>query len=50
MYLITHTAKDFFDRQGYCSIDRTTAPDAIKQTDQFSGLCPTSAVVMTKRI
>jgi len=50
MYLITHTAKDFFDRQGYCSIDRTTAPDAIKQTGQFSGLCPMSAVVMTKRI
>ncbi len=50
MYLITHTAKDFFDRQGYCVIDRTTAPDAIKQTDQFTGLCPSSAVVMKKTI
>lgn len=50
MYLITHTAKDFFDRQGYCVIDRTTAPNAIKQTDQFTGLCPSSAVVMKKTI
>jgi len=50
MYLITHTAKDFFDRQGYCAIDRATAPDAIKQTDQFTGLCPSTAVVMKKRI
>jgi amino-acid N-acetyltransferase len=50
MYLITHTAKDFFDHQGYCVIDRTTAPEAIKQTEQFSGLCPSSAVVMKKRI
>jgi amino-acid N-acetyltransferase len=50
MYLITHTAKDFFDRQGYAVIDRTTAPDAIKQTDQFTGLCPSSAVVMKKYI
>jgi amino-acid N-acetyltransferase len=50
MYLITHTAKDFFDRQGYTVIDRTTAPDAIKQTDQFTGLCPSSAVVMKKYI
>ena len=50
MYLITHTAKDFFDRQGYCVIDRTTAPNAIKQTDQFTGLCPSSAVVMKKMI
>ena len=39
MYLITHTAKVFFERQGYLVIDRTTAPDAIKQTDQFTGLC-----------
>lgn len=50
MYLITHTAKDFFDKQGYCVIDRATAPDAIKQTDQFTGLCPSSAVVMKKTI
>ncbi len=50
MYLITHTAKDFFDRQGYCVIDRVTAPDAIKQTDQFTGLCPSLAVVMKKNI
>ncbi len=50
MYLITHTAKDFFERQGYLVIDRTMAPDAIKQTDQFTGLCPSSAVVMKKDI
>lgn len=50
MYLITHTAKDFFDKQGYCVIDRATAPDPIKQTDQFTGLCPSSAVVMKKTI
>lgn len=50
MYLITHTAKDFFEKQGYCAIDRATAPDAIKQTGQFTGLCPSTAVVMKKRI
>lgn len=50
LYLITDTAADFFDRQGYCVIDRTDAPDTIKHTDQFTGLCPSSAVVMKKRI
>lgn len=50
MYLITNTATDFFKRQGYCIIERATAPDAIKQTGQFTGLCPSSAVVMKKRI
>ena len=50
LYLITHTAKDFFSRQGYCVISRDEAPEPIRQTDQFIGLCPSSAVVMKKRI
>jgi amino-acid N-acetyltransferase len=50
MYLITTTAKDFFERQGYCVIKRETAPGSITQTSQFSGLCPSTATVMKKRI
>lgn len=50
MYLLTTTAKDFFERQGYCVIDRNTVPEAVKQTAEFSSLCPATAVVMMKRI
>ncbi|MBS1510928.1 MAG: GNAT family N-acetyltransferase [Bacteroidetes bacterium] len=50
MYLLTTTAKDFFDRQGYCVITREEAPTAIKATAEFSSLCPSSAVVMKKRL
>lgn len=50
LYLITTTAKDFFYRQGYCAIDRAATPETIKQTEQFSALCPSTAVVMKKRI
>lgn len=50
MYLITTSAKDFFDRQGYCEISRTDAPEAISRTEQFSSLCPSTAVIMKKRI
>ncbi len=50
MYLLTTTAKDFFDRQGYCSIKREEIPEAIKQTAEFTSLCPSSAVVMKKRV
>ena len=50
MYLLTTTAKDFFERQGYCVIDRNTVPEAVKQTAEFSSLCPAAAVVMMKRI
>lgn len=50
IYLLTTTAKDFFERQGYWIIDRNTVPEAVKQTAEFSSLCPATAVVMMKRI
>lgn len=50
LFLLTTTAKDFFEKQGYCVIKREEAPEAIKQTAEFSSLCPSSAVVMKKRI
>jgi len=50
LYLLTTTAKDFFDKQGYCVIKRDESPEALKQTAEFTSLCPSSAVVMKKRI
>lgn len=50
MYLLTTAAKDFFDKQGYCVIKREETPDVIKQTAAFSFLCPSSAIIMKKRI
>ena len=50
MYLLTTTAKDFFDKQGYCAIKREEIPESIKQTAEFTSLCPSSAVVMKKRL
>jgi amino-acid N-acetyltransferase len=50
LYLLTTTAKDFFDKQGYCAISREDAPAAIQQTAEFTALCPSSAVVMKKKI
>ncbi len=50
LYLLTTTAKDFFDKQGYCAIGREEAPVAVKETAEFTSLCPSSAVVMKKRL
>ncbi len=50
LYLLTTTAKDFFDKQGYCVISRDEAPVALQQTAEFASLCPSSAIVMKKRI
>jgi amino-acid N-acetyltransferase len=50
LYLLTETANRFFARRGYDDIDRNHLPDTIKQTAQFSQLCPQSAIAMTKRL
>ncbi|SKC18939.1 arsenic resistance N-acetyltransferase ArsN2 [Dyadobacter psychrophilus] len=48
LYLITTTADHYFDRYGFVVVNREQVPEAIQQTKQFSGLCPTSAVVMKR--
>jgi amino-acid N-acetyltransferase len=50
LYLLTTTAKDFFDKQGYCVIQREESPAALQQTVEFTSLCPSTAVVMKKKI
>src|SRR5262249_44109748 len=48
IYLLTTTAKDFFTREGYEAIDRNDTPNEIKNTTEFSSVCPSSAIVMRK--
>lgn len=46
VYLITNTADHYFEKNGFQRLDRSEVPAAIASTEQFSGLCPSSAVVM----
>lgn len=48
LYLLTTTAAHFFERLGYRSVARDTAPDAIRAAPEFAALCPASAVFMAK--
>lgn len=48
LYLLTTTAKDFFTKEGYRVVDRMAAPIDIKNTTQFSSVCPSTAIVMGK--
>jgi amino-acid N-acetyltransferase len=50
LYLLTTTAAGFFDDRGYRAIERTAPPAPIRQTTEFTTLCPETAVCMTKRI
>jgi len=48
LYLLTNTAAGFFTKQGYETIGRETVPVEIKNTTEFSSICPSTAEVMRK--
>ncbi len=50
LYLLTTTAADFFSRLGYAPTLRAEAPEEIRNTQEFSALCPDAAVLMVKRL
>ena len=50
MYLLTETAEKYFEKRSFHKIERESVPEAIKQSKEFSHLCPSSAVVMKKDI
>ncbi len=48
LYLLTTTAKDFFIKEDYTIIERADVPLEIKNTTEFSSICPSTATVMIK--
>ena len=50
LYLLTTTARELFADHGYVEIDRSLAPEAIRETTEFADLCPEAAVCMRKRL
>ena len=46
--LLTTTADKYFERQHFNRIQRHEVPEEIKQSKEFSSLCPVSAIVMQK--
>lgn len=50
LWLLTTDAAAFFEALGWRVSDRSTAPPAIVQSRQFSGLCPASATLMVREL
>ena len=50
LFLLTQTADGYFENHGFIKVNRETAPDIIKQTQQYSELCPMSASLMSKEL
>lgn len=46
LYLLTETAKRYFEKLGYQGVSRADLPKEIKTTQQFLSLCPASAQAM----
>ncbi|WP_436923621.1 arsenic resistance N-acetyltransferase ArsN2 [Halosimplex amylolyticum] len=49
-YLLTTTASEFFASHEYVEIDRTDVPGTIRNTTEFTELCPSSAICMRKAL
>lgn len=50
MYLLTTTAESFFSSLGYVAAAREQAPEGIRATREFAGICPASSSFMVKRL
>ncbi len=50
LYLLTESATAYFQRLGFQTQKRSEVPLPIRETMQFRGLCPASAVVMFREI
>jgi len=48
LWLLTIDADKFFAKLGFAARDRADAPDAIRSSAEFQGLCPQDAVLMSK--
>lgn len=46
LYLLTTTAKSYFEHFGFQTIAREEAPKCIAQTREFEGICPATATLM----
>ena len=50
LWLLTIDAERFFERQGFTIVEREVVPDSIRQTGEFSELCPDTAYLMMKSL
>lgn len=48
VYLLTTTARRFFEKRGYRLTSRESCPAAIRSTSEFASLCPASSPLLVK--
>ena len=48
LYLLTTTAERLFARWGFCRVARDLVPATVQASEEFTSLCPASAIAMTR--
>lgn len=49
IFLLTETAVSFFSNQGFEPVNRESVPLCIANTEEFTELCPSTAIIMKLR-
>lgn len=49
-YLLTDTARGYWERQGFSKIDRQAAPEPVTRSQEWSAACPSSATAMFRSL
>jgi amino-acid N-acetyltransferase len=49
-YLLTDTARGYWERHGFSKIDRQAAPEPITRSHEWSAACPVSATAMFRSL
>ena len=50
LYLLTTTAEGYFPKFGFERIERSDVPASVQASVEFTSACPSSAIVMRKRL
>lgn len=48
LYLLTTTAENFFQSQGFQIVERNNVPEEVKKSSEFTSVCPDTAIAMKK--
>jgi len=50
LFLLTETAREFFEKKGFQEIARTEVPEALRNSTEFTSVCPSTAACMLYKL
>lgn len=50
VFLLTEAARDFFVRKGFQDVSRDEVPEVVRQSTEFTSVCPASAACMMIKV